>query len=124
MFCSFRKKGGCSRNTNGAGRTAQFQPLTSSSALSSDFDSEDELQIDESPPPRRRPVVPSKKKLAGRVLFFFLIIMIHSYFCLSSTCLVSKYKAIFFCSRSSQETTTSKTMLRPTSCQRARGGGF
>uniref|UniRef100_W5UEA2 Histone lysine demethylase PHF8 n=1 Tax=Ictalurus punctatus TaxID=7998 RepID=W5UEA2_ICTPU len=58
------KKGGRSGNTNGAGRTAQFQPLTSSSALSSDFDSEDELQIDESPPPRRKPVVPSKKKLA------------------------------------------------------------
>lgn len=58
------KKRGCSGNTNGAGRTAQFQPLTSSSALSSDFDSEDELQIDESPPPRRRSLVPSKKKLA------------------------------------------------------------
>ncbi|KAK1801890.1 hypothetical protein P4O66_022524 [Electrophorus voltai] len=58
------KKGHRSGSANGAGRTAQLQPLTSSSALS-DFDSEDELQIDESPPPRRRPAVPNKKKMAG-----------------------------------------------------------
>ncbi|XP_076874672.1 histone lysine demethylase PHF8 isoform X2 [Brachyhypopomus gauderio] len=57
-------KKGSRSSTNGAGRTAQLQPLTSSSALS-DFDSEDELQIDESPPPRRRPAAPSKKKIAG-----------------------------------------------------------
>uniref|UniRef100_A0A4W4F3T0 Uncharacterized protein n=1 Tax=Electrophorus electricus TaxID=8005 RepID=A0A4W4F3T0_ELEEL len=49
--CVCRKKGHRSGSANGAGRTAQLQPLTSSSALS-DFDSEDELQIDESPPPR------------------------------------------------------------------------
>uniref|UniRef100_A0A4W4F2C8 Uncharacterized protein n=1 Tax=Electrophorus electricus TaxID=8005 RepID=A0A4W4F2C8_ELEEL len=52
--CVCRKKGHRSGSANGAGRTAQLQPLTSSSALS-DFDSEDELQIDESPPPRRLP---------------------------------------------------------------------
>lgn len=84
----FRKKGARSGNTNGAGRTAQFQPLTSSSALSSDFDSEDELQIDESPPPRRRPVVPTKKKLAGKIVFSFLCD--HALF----VSLIQRYKSV------------------------------
>ncbi len=38
----------------------------------SDFDSEDELQIDETPPPRRRPSLPSKKKLAGKRFLTFI----------------------------------------------------
>uniref|UniRef100_A0A8C9U3G5 PHD finger protein 8 n=1 Tax=Scleropages formosus TaxID=113540 RepID=A0A8C9U3G5_SCLFO len=47
---------------------AQFQPLTGqlhsmSSATLSDFDSEDELQIDETPPPRRKAL--NKKKITG-----------------------------------------------------------
>lgn len=63
---SHRKKGGRAASSNGDGRVSQFQPLLPSSALS-DLDSEDELQIDESPPPRRR-APPNKKKLAGEVL--------------------------------------------------------
>ncbi|XP_030625272.1 histone lysine demethylase PHF8 [Chanos chanos] len=58
------KKGGRSGSSNGAGRAAHMQPLVGSSALS-DFESEDELQIDETPPPRRRAAPSNKKKLAG-----------------------------------------------------------
>uniref|UniRef100_A0A8C1XDZ2 Histone lysine demethylase PHF8 n=1 Tax=Cyprinus carpio TaxID=7962 RepID=A0A8C1XDZ2_CYPCA len=44
-------------SANGAGSSLQqFQPHM---ATLSDFDSEDELQIDETPPPRRRPSLPS-----------------------------------------------------------------
>lgn len=63
---SHRKKGGRAASSNGDGRVSKFQPLLPSSALS-DLDSEDELQIDESPPPRRR-APPNKKKLGGEVL--------------------------------------------------------
>ncbi|XP_073731436.1 histone lysine demethylase PHF8 [Misgurnus anguillicaudatus] len=56
-------KKGFAGSANGAGSSLQqFQPHMSTL---SDFDSEDELQIDEAPPPRRRPALPSKKKLAG-----------------------------------------------------------
>ncbi|XP_056589374.1 histone lysine demethylase PHF8 [Triplophysa dalaica] len=56
-------KKGRAGSANGAGSSLQqFQPHMSTL---SDFDSEDELQIDETPPPRRRPSLPSKKKLAG-----------------------------------------------------------
>uniref|UniRef100_A0A8C2CQD5 PHD finger protein 8 n=1 Tax=Cyprinus carpio TaxID=7962 RepID=A0A8C2CQD5_CYPCA len=56
-------KKGRAGSANGAGSSLQqFQPHM---ATLSDFDSEDELQIDETPPPRRRPSLPSKKKLAG-----------------------------------------------------------
>lgn len=47
-------------------------------ATLSDFDSEDELQIDETPPPRRRPSLPSKKKLAGKRFLPFI------FFCLAN----------------------------------------
>ncbi|KAG5282168.1 hypothetical protein AALO_G00052960 [Alosa alosa] len=57
------KKGGRGASSNGDKRVSQFQPLLPSSALS-DMDSEDELQIDESPPPRRK-ATPNKKKLAA-----------------------------------------------------------
>ncbi|XP_051961871.1 histone lysine demethylase PHF8 [Xyrauchen texanus] len=56
-------KKGRAGSANGAGSSLQqFQPHMSTL---SDFDSEDELQIDETPPPRRRLALPSKKKLAG-----------------------------------------------------------
>ncbi|KAL2104074.1 hypothetical protein ACEWY4_000942 [Coilia grayii] len=58
------KKGGQGASSNGDGRLSQFQPLLPSSSLSDDLDSEDELQIDESPPPRRR-APPNKKKLVA-----------------------------------------------------------
>uniref|UniRef100_A0A8C1GZH9 Histone lysine demethylase PHF8 n=1 Tax=Cyprinus carpio TaxID=7962 RepID=A0A8C1GZH9_CYPCA len=52
----FQKKGRAG-SANGAGSSLQqFQPHM---ATLSDFDSEDELQIDETPPPRRRPSLPS-----------------------------------------------------------------
>ncbi|XP_016333853.1 histone lysine demethylase PHF8-like [Sinocyclocheilus anshuiensis] len=58
-----QRKKGRAGSANGAGSSLQqFQPHM---ATLSDFDSEDELQIDETPPPRRRPSLPSKKKLAG-----------------------------------------------------------
>lgn len=42
----------------------------------SDLESEDELQIDETPPPRRKPAGPSKKKkLSGENLTLNKIIM-------------------------------------------------
>uniref|UniRef100_A0A673IUB5 Histone lysine demethylase PHF8 n=1 Tax=Sinocyclocheilus rhinocerous TaxID=307959 RepID=A0A673IUB5_9TELE len=53
---SLRKKGRAG-SANGAGSSLQqFQPHM---ATLSDFDSEDDLQIDETPPPRRRPSLPS-----------------------------------------------------------------
>lgn len=69
-FCSSLRKKGRAGSANGAGSSLQhFQPHMSTL---SDFDSEDELQIDETPPPRRRPSLPSKKKLAGKTLPLFM----------------------------------------------------
>lgn len=68
-YSCFRKKGRAG-SANGAGSSLQqFQPHM---ATLSDFDSEDELQIDETPPPRRRPSLPSKKKLPGKRFHPFL----------------------------------------------------
>uniref|UniRef100_A0A8C2CIE5 PHD finger protein 8 n=1 Tax=Cyprinus carpio TaxID=7962 RepID=A0A8C2CIE5_CYPCA len=47
---------GCKVKKNKVNSLQQFQPHM---ATLSDFDSEDELQIDETPPPRRRPSLPS-----------------------------------------------------------------
>ncbi|XP_067096837.1 histone lysine demethylase PHF8 [Osmerus mordax] len=58
------KKGGRSGSSNGAGSAPLYQNLGTSSSLS-DFESEDELQIDETPPPRRKSAGSSKKKLSG-----------------------------------------------------------
>ncbi|XP_028850404.1 LOW QUALITY PROTEIN: histone lysine demethylase PHF8 [Denticeps clupeoides] len=58
------KKVGHLDSSNGAGHASQFQALVGSSALESDLESEDELQIDETPPPRRR-APPNKKKFVG-----------------------------------------------------------
>uniref|UniRef100_A0A672PER8 Histone lysine demethylase PHF8 n=1 Tax=Sinocyclocheilus grahami TaxID=75366 RepID=A0A672PER8_SINGR len=53
---SLRKKGRAG-SANGAG--SSLQQFQTHMATLSDFDSEDELQIDETPPPRRRPSLPS-----------------------------------------------------------------
>lgn len=102
----YRKKGGRLGGTNGAGHTAQFQPLTSSSALSSDFDSEDELQIDESPPPRRRPALLGKKKLPGGFMYMLLV-----FFCLIKSFKTLLLNTFLLCSGSPQETPPSQTVL-------------
>ncbi|XP_036388791.1 histone lysine demethylase PHF8 [Megalops cyprinoides] len=64
------KKGGRSANSDRAGSMPQFQPLIGQvedigGTAFSDFESEDELQIDETPPPRRRVKAQNKKKLTG-----------------------------------------------------------
>ncbi|KAJ8017071.1 hypothetical protein DPEC_G00013970 [Dallia pectoralis] len=59
------KKGGRSGSSNGAGRAPPFQNQPMGGSALSDFESEDELQIDETPPPRRKAGGPSKKKLRG-----------------------------------------------------------
>lgn len=56
FFPFFRKKEG---NSNGSGN---FKHLAVEGSSMSDLESEDELQIDETPPPRRKPAGPSKKK--------------------------------------------------------------
>lgn len=55
----FRKKDGSS---NGAGSAGKYKHLAMEGSSLSDLESEDELQIDETPPPRRKPAGPSKKK--------------------------------------------------------------
>ena len=57
-FSSSRKKGG----SNGAGGAGNFQHVAMEGSSLSDLETEDELQIDETPPPRRKPTGPSKKK--------------------------------------------------------------
>ncbi|XP_018581504.2 histone lysine demethylase PHF8-like [Scleropages formosus] len=61
------KKGGRASSGNRKSRslslTGQFKPMESTDI--SNFDSEDELQIDEAPPPRRRAAASSKKRLPG-----------------------------------------------------------
>lgn len=62
---SSRKKGG----SNGARGAGDFHHLAMEGSSLSDLESEDELQIDETPPPpRRKPTGPSKKKkkLSGK----------------------------------------------------------
>ncbi|KAJ8257446.1 hypothetical protein GJAV_G00185680 [Gymnothorax javanicus] len=66
---SLGKKGGRSAKSGKLG-VAQFQPLIgqmddAEGAAFSDFDSEDELQIDETPPTKRRSKAQTKKKLSG-----------------------------------------------------------
>ncbi|KAI4823709.1 hypothetical protein KUCAC02_012283, partial [Chaenocephalus aceratus] len=57
------KKGG---SRNGAGRAGKFKHLAMEGSSMSELESEDELQIDETPPPRRKPAGPNKKnKLSG-----------------------------------------------------------
>lgn len=102
----FRKKGRAG-SANGAGSSLQqFQPHM---ATLSDFDSEDELQIDETPPPRRRPSLPSKKKLAGKSFPPFInkvnLITSTSWYKLTLGSMVSL--------RSTKETTSGQTMQRP-----------
>ncbi|XP_043995582.1 histone lysine demethylase PHF8 [Gambusia affinis] len=53
------KKNGSS---NGAGSAASYKHLATEGSSLSDLESEDELQIDETPPPRRKPAGPNKKK--------------------------------------------------------------
>ncbi|KAJ8370141.1 hypothetical protein SKAU_G00101690 [Synaphobranchus kaupii] len=64
------KKGGRSASGGRSGGVAQFQPLIGQvddmgGADFSDFESEDELQIDETPPPKRRAKAQTKKRLSG-----------------------------------------------------------
>uniref|UniRef100_A0A674PEA2 PHD finger protein 8 n=1 Tax=Takifugu rubripes TaxID=31033 RepID=A0A674PEA2_TAKRU len=53
------KKNGSS---NGAGSAGSYKHLSMEESSLSDLDSEDELQIDETPPPRRKPAGSGKKK--------------------------------------------------------------
>lgn len=56
---------GCSKkngSSNGAGSAGNYKHLSMEESSLSDLDSEDELQIDETPPPRRKPAGSSKKK--------------------------------------------------------------
>uniref|UniRef100_A0A8C7K596 PHD finger protein 8 n=1 Tax=Oncorhynchus kisutch TaxID=8019 RepID=A0A8C7K596_ONCKI len=55
LISAHRKKGGRSGISNSAGRASQFQHHSMGGSTLSDFESEDELQIDETPPPRRLP---------------------------------------------------------------------
>lgn len=56
-------------SSNGAGRAGKYKHLAMEGSSLSDLESEDELQIDETPPPRRKPAGPSKKKkLSGENL--------------------------------------------------------
>ncbi|XP_056128863.1 histone lysine demethylase PHF8 [Lampris incognitus] len=60
------KKGGRSGSSNGAGSAGKYQHLAMEGSSLSDLESEDELQIDETPPPRRKPAAAGKnKKLSG-----------------------------------------------------------
>lgn len=62
----FSKKDGSS---NGAGSARNYKHLAMEGSSLSDLESEDELQIDETPPPRRKPAGPGKKKkLSGENL--------------------------------------------------------
>lgn len=61
-----RRKGGRSGGSNSAGRAPHFQHHAMGGSALSDFESEDELQIDETPPPRRKAAGSSKKKLSGK----------------------------------------------------------
>lgn len=49
-------------SSNGAGNAGTYKHLATEGSSLSDLESEDELQIDETPPPRRKPAGPSKKK--------------------------------------------------------------
>lgn len=63
MF-AFSKKDGSS---NGAGSAANYKHLATEKSSLSELESEDELQIDETPPPRRKSAGPNKKKkLSGK----------------------------------------------------------
>lgn len=63
LSSGFSKKGG---SRNGAGRAGKFKHLAMEGSSMSELESEDELQIDETPPPRRKPAGPNKKnKLSG-----------------------------------------------------------
>uniref|UniRef100_A0A3B5B2T9 Histone lysine demethylase PHF8 n=1 Tax=Stegastes partitus TaxID=144197 RepID=A0A3B5B2T9_9TELE len=55
-FSGFSKKDGSS---NGAGSAGNYKHLATEGSSLSDLESEDELQIDETPPPRRKPAGPS-----------------------------------------------------------------
>lgn len=69
----FSKKNG---SKNGAGSAGSYKHLAMEGSSLSDLESEDELQIDETPPPRRKPAGPSKKKkLSGENLTLNKIIM-------------------------------------------------
>lgn len=66
VFSGFSKKDGSS---NGAGSAGNYKhPVTEGSSLS-DLESEDELQIDETPRPRRKTAgLSKKKKLSGKCI--------------------------------------------------------
>uniref|UniRef100_A0AAQ6A9R4 Histone lysine demethylase PHF8 n=1 Tax=Amphiprion ocellaris TaxID=80972 RepID=A0AAQ6A9R4_AMPOC len=53
-YSGFSKKDG----SNGAGRAGNYKHLAAEGSSLSDLESEDELQIDETPPPRRKPAGP------------------------------------------------------------------
>lgn len=55
-------KGKKAGSKNGAGGAGNYKHLAMEGSSLSDLESEDELQIDETPPPRRKPAGPSKKK--------------------------------------------------------------
>lgn len=58
-FSDCSKKDG---KSNGAGSAGKYKHLAMEGSSLSDLESEDELQIDETPPPRRKPAGPGKKK--------------------------------------------------------------
>lgn len=61
---------GCSKkngSSNGAGSAGNYKHLSIEGSSLSDLDSEDELQIDETPPPRRK-TAGKKKKLSSKCL--------------------------------------------------------
>lgn len=66
VFSGFSKKDGSS---NGAGSAGNYKHLATEGSSLSDLESEDELQIDETPPPRRKAAgLSKKKKLSGKCI--------------------------------------------------------
>lgn len=66
VFSGFSKKDGSS---NGAGSARNYKHLATEGSSLSDLESEDELQIDETPPPRRKTAgLSKKKKLSGKCI--------------------------------------------------------
>lgn len=112
------KKNGSS---NGAGSAGNYKHLSMEGSSLSDLDSEDELQIDETPPPRRK-TAGKKKKLSSKYLTegsiqnfqVPFLNWIHPWFFLQVEPLLLK-----FALSSSQKTAQSQTLLWPKSHQGA-----
>lgn len=69
LFFGFSKKDGSSNGARGAGN---YKHLAMEGSSLSDLESEDELQIDETPPPRRKLAGSmKKKKLSGEISIYY-----------------------------------------------------